>query len=198
MGRIRACKNLARAIAIFEALAARPGGSRLRLEIWGAGGAKEIEALQARIAVSPASDAIAYCGCTSDPLRALEAADLLLHPSLHEGLPGVVLEALSVGTPVLASDLPGAREIAAAVHGINLLPLGAPDVSWADAAAAALDADDSDAILASFRRSPFRFEDHVDALAALWGLPKLPSTAADHESGHRVQSAEAEPCLAAA
>ena len=37
------------------------------------------------------------------------SADLLLVTSMREGLPGVVLEAVAAGTPVVASDLPGVR-----------------------------------------------------------------------------------------
>ena len=38
-------------------------------------------------------------------------ADLLLQPSMHEGAPNAVLEALAHGVPVLASDIPEHREI---------------------------------------------------------------------------------------
>jgi glycosyltransferase involved in cell wall biosynthesis len=41
----------------------------------------------------------------------LERADLVVHPSLHEGMSNSILEALSAGVPVLAADTPEAREI---------------------------------------------------------------------------------------
>jgi len=40
-----------------------------------------------------------------------KAADLVLFPSLTEGSPNVVLEALACGCPVLASDVPPCREL---------------------------------------------------------------------------------------
>lgn len=51
--------------------------------------------------------------------------DLLVTPSLYEGAPNAVLEALSESIPVLASDIPAHREILPAEH---LLPLGQPEL----------------------------------------------------------------------
>lgn len=40
----------------------------------------------------------------------LEKAHVLVHPSYHEGMSNVCLEAAACGRPVLASDIPGCRE----------------------------------------------------------------------------------------
>ncbi len=45
------------------------------------------------------------------PEEIYSTTDLLLMPSLHEGAPNAVLEALEHGIPVLASDIPEHREI---------------------------------------------------------------------------------------
>jgi glycosyltransferase involved in cell wall biosynthesis len=50
--------------------------------------------------------------------------DLLLAPSLHEGMPNAVLEALANGIPVLASDIPGHRMI---LPELFCLPLSDPE-----------------------------------------------------------------------
>jgi glycosyltransferase involved in cell wall biosynthesis len=48
-----------------------------------------------------------------DPLPALHAADLFVMPSLHEGLGMATVEALCTGLPVLLTDVPGNRDLAA-------------------------------------------------------------------------------------
>ena len=53
----------------------------------------------------------------------LKTADLLLFPSLTEGSPNVVIEAMLCGCPVVASDLPATRElIDPGVHGLLCRP----------------------------------------------------------------------------
>lgn len=57
----------------------------------------------------------------SDPQNMLAAADLLLIPSLHEGGPLTMYEALSVGTPVLATPVGAVPEIARASANCSLI-----------------------------------------------------------------------------
>ena len=57
-------------------------------------------------------EAVHLVGFQPNPYPYFKHADLFVLPSRLEGLPLVVLEALAVGTPVVASDCPGAvREI---------------------------------------------------------------------------------------
>jgi glycosyltransferase involved in cell wall biosynthesis len=62
--------------------------------------------------------------------------DLLLAPSLHEGMPNAVLEAVASGVPVLASDIPAHRGILPAEQ----LLLLDDATQWQKALAAILDA----------------------------------------------------------
>jgi glycosyltransferase involved in cell wall biosynthesis len=58
-----------------------------------------------------AHDIVRRLGYVDDIRPLLAAADVLLHPSHREGVPRVLLEAAAVGLPIVASDIPGCREI---------------------------------------------------------------------------------------
>lgn len=170
LGRIDENKNAVRAVSVFEALCRATGDAGLRLRFVGAGPETERARLRARIQASPLAGRIAMHEVTDDPLPHLREASALLLLSRREGLPGVVLEALAAGTPVVASDIPAVREIAEAVTGISLVPLDAPDNIWAEAIGRATSEDQAAAIAAAFARGPFLFDDHVAGVATLWGL----------------------------
>jgi glycosyltransferase involved in cell wall biosynthesis len=58
------------------------------------------------------NDAVRLIGFQRNPFPYFQHADLFVLPSRFEGMPAVVIEALAVGTPVVASDCPGAvREV---------------------------------------------------------------------------------------
>jgi glycosyltransferase involved in cell wall biosynthesis len=174
LARIHPEKGYERALAVFVRLAARASPAA-ELHFVGTGAPREVERLRTLIASSPAREAIFVHGLSRRPQQHLERATVLLLPSLREGLPGAVLEALCHGVPAVASDLPGLREIRAHSAGLTLVPADAPADRWADAIEAAL-ADGSReagraAIRAAFARSPFLFDAHLDAVERLWALP---------------------------
>lgn len=64
-----------------------------------------------------------YLGPVHDVREAIAAASVYVLPSYREGTPRSVLEAMSVGRPILTSDAPGCRETT--VNGVNgfLVPI---------------------------------------------------------------------------
>lgn len=83
---------------------------------------------------SPLWARIIIRGKQEDLAPYFNAADILLLPSIREGLPLVILESMACGTPVVASDLPGIRSVACSLPAIRLVP---PDESGQQFLAAA-------------------------------------------------------------
>ena len=57
-------------------------------------------------------DHIEFAGFINNPFPILKAADLFCLPSLYEGMPLILLEAMACGVPIVATDCPsGPREL---------------------------------------------------------------------------------------
>lgn len=56
-------------------------------------------------------DAIEYLGEASDVRPFMAAADVIVLPSWREGLPTVLMEAMSMGRAIIATNVPGCREL---------------------------------------------------------------------------------------
>ena len=153
VGRMTAEKNHERLIGIFSAFLRRVPNSYLLL----VGERKEpansrIQKLLRDLAVN---GSVITAGTRTDVRRLLLAADLMVAPSLREGLPGAVLEAVAAGTPVLASDIPPMIEVAAYLP-IKTMSLLESDEAWATAS---VDLCEDKALrtrlLDAFSKSPF-------------------------------------------
>jgi len=64
-----------------------------------------------------------FLGVRGDVPRLLKASDYFVLSSRWEGLPGVVLEAVAANLPVVATDLPGVREIADCTDLVEIVPV---------------------------------------------------------------------------
>jgi glycosyltransferase involved in cell wall biosynthesis len=68
----------------------------------------DLERLHARLRLG---DRVRILGDRTDVPDLLAAADLFVFPSLYEGLGGAVIEAMALGLPIVASDIPALREV---------------------------------------------------------------------------------------
>lgn len=75
------------------------------------GDGEERAVLETQIKQLDIADRVHLAGYLPDAVQFLAAFDIFVLPSKKEGLPYVILEAGSAGLPVVASDLPGLREI---------------------------------------------------------------------------------------
>ncbi|WP_254700601.1 glycosyltransferase [Paraglaciecola mesophila] len=115
------------------------------------------------------SDKVSFLGLKSDVMLWLRHADVMLFPSLWEGLPGAVIEAASVGVPVVASDLPGVREIARQLPVVNALPLNETNTIWAEHLVRQFKRDDNKLErVKQFECSDFKLSANVEALYAIY------------------------------
>jgi glycosyltransferase involved in cell wall biosynthesis len=110
-----------------------------------------------------------FLGLQSDVLRFLQHADVMLFPSEWEGLPGVVLEAASVGLPVVASDLPGVKEIADQLPFINIVNLQESNKNWgAHLYEVLIQNIDPNIMIEAFKHSDFLIDSNVKQLHAIY------------------------------
>jgi glycosyltransferase involved in cell wall biosynthesis len=165
---VKPLKNQLRLVGVVRRLMASMPG--VQLQVVGKEEGDYGDKVRRAAAAAGVADRLHFVGEVDEPMRCLAAAHLMVLPSLWEGLPCAVLEACAVGTPVLASDLPGTREIARHFPHVHLIPSHADDESWAAAAAriisrGALDATEAGHWLA---KSPFVFDRARDAHYAIW------------------------------
>ena len=72
------------------------------------------------------AEAVELLGQWPDVPGLLQAADVFAFPSIYEGMPGALIEAMALGVPVVASDIPPVREVLGPDEGV-LVPGGDPE-----------------------------------------------------------------------
>ena len=108
VGRFGAYKRQELLVQAFDLVAARHAKAWLTLV--GDGGPRAA-AVRDRVAASPYRDRIVLAGFQAEPSPWYRAIDLMVLPSLNEGLSNAVLESMASGTPVLAHSSCGCAEI---------------------------------------------------------------------------------------
>lgn len=103
VGRLSAEKGFDVLIEAFAKLCRRG----FDLELWIAGEGEERRTLEQRAARCGYGERIAFLGFCPDARRLFECFDVFCLPSLREGLPNVVLEAMALEVPIVATKLDG-------------------------------------------------------------------------------------------
>lgn len=128
VGRFHRHKNLPFFLEQLASLrAAAPNGWRLAL----VGDGEERPSLEECVRRLGLTDITTWHGWQKDKARLLDLyqqqADVVVNPSLYEGMPNVVLEAMACGLPVVASAVPGNNSLVRSGDTGFLFPLGDGD-----------------------------------------------------------------------
>lgn len=119
-GRLTHQKDFPTLIRAFAAIDPARG---LRLMILGEG--PQRGALESLVRELGLSERIALPGFSPNPFAAMARARLFVLSSAWEGLPGVLIQAMACGTPVVSTDCPsGPREILSDGRYGPLVPIG--------------------------------------------------------------------------
>lgn len=170
MGRFHKAKNQVFAVDILRALISNYPLHDWRLVFYGKEDVEIIDQIKTRALCLGVMHYIEFCGISSAPIEDISNCDVLLLPSVREGLPGVVLEAASVGVPSVCSNLPGCIEIGRFLDFVKTLALDDGPDAWAYAVYEVLDNFKNRVRNRSiFVKSPFTFDNHVSKMVELWG-----------------------------
>lgn len=104
-GRIDPVKRVETIIRVAESL------SDLPLRVWLAGDGPARAGVERCLQTSSAAHRIELLGWRDDLRRLMRAADVFVFPSLTEGMPNAVLEAMSAALPVLGRSIPALLEL---------------------------------------------------------------------------------------
>lgn len=120
VGRLEPQKRFDLLVEAFAKVAGRHPNARLLI----AGDGSLRSALQDRIERSGLSQACRLLGHVDDMVGLHHALDLMVQSSDYEGTPNVVLEAMALETPVVATDVGGTAELAADGRDALIVPAG--------------------------------------------------------------------------
>jgi glycosyltransferase involved in cell wall biosynthesis len=173
MGRLMTHKNPEFSLDVARECLARD--DRVRLVMVGAGEEKKRE-FEEKVSAWKLNNQIRLLGVRSDVPRLMLGSDLLLFPSLAEGLGMVAVEAQAAGLRVIASDTTP-RECVVVPDLIEFCALNATPAYWADRALRLINAPrrDSTSCNAAVSKSAFSIANSADLLLQLYGANSMSS-----------------------
>lgn len=105
---------------------------RYHLHLAGGGSGREYDECRAAVALLEPHVSLHGMVSQQNLAQLMRSSQIFILPSLHEGLPLVVLEALACGCTVITTDLPGTREIKKRLETNQLILIEKPTVQCAD------------------------------------------------------------------
>ncbi|WP_433317829.1 glycosyltransferase [Micromonospora sp. CA-269861] len=115
----------------------RARGVQAHAVLVGPGDDADDERVRAAAVSAGVADRVHLLGPRDDVGGLLSQADVVVHPSCLEGLPGGVLEPVALGVGTVAADLPGVRFIDEHLPGVSIVDTDAAPQRWANAVCAA-------------------------------------------------------------
>lgn len=112
---------------LIDAFARMPAGSASRPQLVLVGDGPERGALAAQAARLGVQESVFFCGQQSDVRPFYAMASVFALPSLSEGSPNALLEAMAAGVPAVATHVGGVPEIAAHEETALLVPARTPE-----------------------------------------------------------------------
>jgi len=113
-------KGLPDLLSVFDQLYATVPGLRLQL----LGDGRQRQELEATARAMDCADAVEFTGFRSDRLALMAGFDLFVMTSCLEGIPRCLMEAMALGIPVVAYDIPGVDQLIRHDETGLLAPLG--------------------------------------------------------------------------
>ncbi|MFQ5876160.1 MAG: glycosyltransferase family 4 protein [Acidobacteriota bacterium] len=127
VGRVEPDKGGLDAVAALPAIRRAVPGAMLAFLGPEAVGTGWVRVCRERAAAAGVADAVLFLGERPEAASLLPAFDLILHPSLHEALPRVLIEAQFSGLPVVAAAVGGVPELIEPGRSGLLVPPGRPE-----------------------------------------------------------------------
>lgn len=123
LGRLEKQKGYACLLAALKIAFEKAPELRARLKCAIGGSGSLGERLKAQAAAEGVADSVVFCGEIGSARDFLGAADIFVMPSLQEGQPLALLEAMAMEKPVLASDIPGISDTASGGEALLVPPV---------------------------------------------------------------------------
>ncbi|QEG38615.1 glycosyltransferase [Roseimaritima ulvae] len=175
IGRLSEEKGQTILLQAMQRLAAQ--SPSLPWQLWIVGDGPQRAQLQRQAADSGLDQRVTFTGHLNNPLPLLAAADGLLLPSLFEGLPNVVLEAMCLRIPVVATNRGGTPELVDDGRLASLVPSG-DAAAFAAAVADLLSGHNDQAIEQRTTLATAAIRQHYDARQVIPRIAEVLSQAA--------------------